>query len=122
LAIAFPDEGAWKRFGKSLSDNDLPQIVCSKVRGENDSRKVTIKEGDCTGRHVFIVDDLVRTGGTLKECRKALREAGAEKVSCFVTHAVFPPEKKTQRPTWKSFRPYVIRVRGSAYVQEKRER
>lgn len=59
VAIAFPDEGAWKRFGKDLKG--FEQVVCSKVR-DGDSRKVTIKEGDCKGKHVFIVDDLVRTG------------------------------------------------------------
>lgn len=61
IAIAFPDEGAWKRFGKDLKE--LEQVVCSKVR-DGDTRKVTIKEGDCEGKHIFIVDDLVRTGTT----------------------------------------------------------
>jgi hypothetical protein len=29
-----------------------------------------------------------QTGGTLIECAKALKAAGAAKVSCFVTHGV----------------------------------
>ena len=33
-----------------------------------------------------------QTGGTLIECAKALKAAGAAKVSCFVTHGVFPRE------------------------------
>eukprot|EP01127_Copromyxa_protea_P018216 TRINITY_DN5679_c0_g1_i1.p1 TRINITY_DN5679_c0_g1~~TRINITY_DN5679_c0_g1_i1.p1 ORF type:complete len:347 (-),score=59.49 TRINITY_DN5679_c0_g1_i1:35-1075(-) len=104
LAIAFPDDGAYKRFSKLLKDDKIQHVVCAKVR-DGDTRKVTIKDGDCKGKHVFIVDDLVRTGGTLKECRRACREAGAIKVSCFVTHAVFPPDEKTNTPTWTNFLP-----------------
>jgi hypothetical protein len=29
IAIAFPDEGAWKRFGKKF--DHYPQVICSKV-------------------------------------------------------------------------------------------
>jgi len=99
VCIAFPDEGASKRFAPSLSG--FHHIVCSKVR-DGAKRIVVIKEGDCAGKHVFIVDDLVRTGGTLEECRKALKAAGASHVSCFVTHAVFPNDKDGN-PTWQKF-------------------
>jgi ribose-phosphate pyrophosphokinase len=95
LSIAFPDEGAWKRFEHLLQD--YPQIVCHKVR-EGDRRVVTVKEGDPRGRHVVIVDDLVQTGGTLLECRRVLAEKGAGAVSAFVTHGVFPKE------SWKRFK------------------
>lgn len=44
------------------------QIICAKVR-EGDQRIVRIKEGDPSGRHVVIVDDLVQSGGTLIECQ-----------------------------------------------------
>lgn len=44
------------------------QIVCAKVR-EGEQRIVRLKEGDPKGRHVVIVDDLVQSGGTLKECQ-----------------------------------------------------
>ncbi len=65
-AIAFPDEGACKRFGRGFPGFDL--VTCGKKRGEGDQRTVTILDGDCRGRHVCIVDDLVRSGGTLLEC------------------------------------------------------
>lgn len=38
----------------------------------------------------MIVDDLVQTGGTLYECGVALKAAGANTVSAYVAHAVFP--------------------------------
>ncbi|MFW6324714.1 MAG: ribose-phosphate diphosphokinase [Desulfovibrionales bacterium] len=94
VAVAFPDEGAGKRFGRHFSDH--PLVVCQKIRKDN-QRIVTLKEGSPRGKHVVIVDDLVMTGGTLLESKKALLESGAAKVSCFVTHGVFPDR------TWKRF-------------------
>ncbi|CAN1795087.1 Ribose-phosphate pyrophosphokinase 3, chloroplastic [Linum perenne] len=87
IAIAFPDDGAWKRFHKQLQH--FPTIVCAKVR-EGEQRIVRIKEGDPQGRHVVIVDDLVQSGGTLIECQKVLAKHGAARVSAYVTHGIFP--------------------------------
>ncbi|KAG1359031.1 putative Ribose-phosphate pyrophosphokinase 4 [Cocos nucifera] len=87
VTIAFPDDGAWKRFHKQLQN--FPMVVCAKVR-EGDKRIVRIKEGNPKGQHVVIVDDLVQSGGTLIECQKVLAAHGAAKVSAYVTHGVFP--------------------------------
>lgn len=94
ISIAFPDEGACKRFGKMFAGFEL--VICTKVR-EGDKRIVSVKEGEIKNRHVFIIDDLVKTGGTLIECKNGLYRLGAAKVSAFVTHAVFPLE------SWKRF-------------------
>jgi phosphoribosylpyrophosphate synthetase len=94
VAIAFPDEGAMKRFGVQFQGFEL--ILCSKVR-DGDKRKVVVKEGEAKDRHVFIIDDLVKTGGTLLECKSAILKEGAKHVSAFVTHAVFPQD------SWKRF-------------------
>ena len=74
ISVAFPDDGAAKRFKHLVKD--YPHIVCIKVR-DGDSRKVVVKDGEAAGRHCVILDDLVQTGGTLIECAKALKEAGA---------------------------------------------
>ncbi|XP_042007747.1 ribose-phosphate pyrophosphokinase 4-like isoform X2 [Salvia splendens] len=87
IVVAFPDDGAWKRFHKLL--DHFPMIICNKVR-EGDKRIVRIKEGNPAGCHVVIVDDLVQSGGTLIECQKVLAAQGAAKVSAYVTHGVFP--------------------------------
>ncbi len=94
LAIAFPDEGAWKRFGRWFQE--YPQIVCHKVR-DGGRRQISIREGDPAGRHVVIVDDLAMSGGTLLECRRALTSRRAAAVSAYVTHGVFP------QAAWKPF-------------------
>ncbi|KAJ4729044.1 Ribose-phosphate pyrophosphokinase 4 [Melia azedarach] len=94
IVIAFPDDGAWKRFHKML--DRFPTVVCAKVR-EGDKRIVRIKEGNPAGCHVVIVDDLVQSGGTLIECQKVLAAHGAAKVSAYVTHGVFP------KGSWERF-------------------
>ncbi|KAJ1636575.1 phosphoribosyltransferase-like protein [Pavlovales sp. CCMP2436] len=88
-AIAFPDEGAQKRFGDLFSD-EYDIVTCGKKR-VGDERKVVIQDGDCAGKHLLIVDDMVKTGGTLVECAKALLSHGAIAVSAFCAHAAFPP-------------------------------
>nr|KJB77956.1 hypothetical protein B456_012G172700 [Gossypium raimondii] len=79
---------------QKLPDSD--KIVCNKVR-IGDQRIVRIKEGDATGRHVVIVDDLVQSGGTLIECQKVLAANGATKISAYVTHGIFP------KSSWQRF-------------------
>lgn len=90
-AIAFPDQGAYKRFIHQLDEN-TPIIVCAKFR-DQDKRIVKILE-KINWRdgieEVVIVDDLVQSGGTLHECRVALSEQGFKRISAYVTHAVFP--------------------------------
>jgi ribose-phosphate pyrophosphokinase len=93
-AVAFPDEGAWKRFGRWF--DPYPLIVCHKMR-EGRRRRIKVREGRPENRHVVIVDDLAMSGGTLLECRRALMESGARAVSAYVTHAVFPQE------AWRKF-------------------
>ncbi|KAL3638300.1 ribose phosphate diphosphokinase subunit prs4 [Castilleja foliolosa] len=94
IVVAFPDDGAWKRFHKLL--DHFPMVICNKVR-EGDKRIVRIKEGNPKGCHVVIVDDLVQSGGTLIECQKVLAAHGAAKVSAYVTHGVFP------KRSWERF-------------------
>jgi len=101
VSIAFPDVGAWKRFrllfdGSRPGDRKFPIIICDKVR-DGDKRSVTIREGEVRGRHVVVVDDIIKSGGTILECRAALTAAGASAVSAFATHGSFPKE------SWKKF-------------------
>ena len=93
-AVAFPDEGALKRFSRWF--DEFPLIVCHKTR-DGRQRSIRIQEGRPQNRHVVIVDDLVMSGGTLLACREALSAAGAREVSAYVTHAVFPGE------AWRKF-------------------
>jgi ribose-phosphate pyrophosphokinase len=94
--IAFPDDGAAKRFGSMFKGLGFEIVTCGKTR-DGEKRVVNIQDGNATGKHVVIVDDLVQTGGTLYECGVALKNIGALTVSAYVTHGVFPKE------SWKRF-------------------
>jgi len=91
INIAFPDDGAWKRFGHMFEGTFKNVIICHKVR-DGDKRVVKMKEGDVVGKHCVIVDDLVQSGGTLIECARELLRNGAACVSAYVTHAIFPQD------------------------------
>uniref|UniRef100_A0A6U6F7J0 Phosphoribosyltransferase domain-containing protein n=2 Tax=Odontella aurita TaxID=265563 RepID=A0A6U6F7J0_9STRA len=96
-SVAFPDDGAAKRFATLFSHMEVEIVVCGKTRGEGDIRKIAIQDGNAKGKNIVIVDDLVQTGGTLYESGKVLKEAGALSVNAYVTHAVFPMD------SWKRF-------------------
>jgi len=87
FAVAFPDEGARKRFARFFPS--YYQIICDKIRDQDD-RHITIKKGNPDGRKVVLIDDLIQTGGTLIECAKKLKEKGAEVVLAYTPHGVFP--------------------------------
>lgn len=95
--IAFPDDGAAKRFRSYFTHAGYEIVTCGKTRTQDNRRLITIQDGLSQHRHVLIVDDLVQSGSTLYECGIALHQAGARKVSAFVAHAVFPQD------TWKRF-------------------
>jgi phosphoribosylpyrophosphate synthetase len=96
VCIVFPDDGAWKRFHTKFEDRQV--VVCHKIR-DGATRVVRIRDGleHVAGAHCIIVDDLVKSGGTLIECGVILKAAGAAKISAYVTHGVFPAE------SWKKF-------------------
>lgn len=85
--IAFPDDGAAKRFRDIHPEAD--RIICGKVR-IRDKRQITIKEGNPVGKKVIIIDDLIQTGGTLIETASELRKQWAVQVRAFSPHGVFP--------------------------------
>jgi len=97
--IAFPDDGAAKRFGKFFQAHlkGIEIVVCNKVRTEGNKRAVVISDGDPKEKFVLVVDDLIQTGGTMYECAAKLKSSGAKSVSAFAVHAVFPNE------SWRRF-------------------
>jgi phosphoribosylpyrophosphate synthetase len=84
--VCFPDAGARKRYGADIDD----AIICAKVRRPDGGVEVKIVEGDPTGCHVTIVDDMLQKGNTATECAIKLYAAGALAVAIRAVHGVLP--------------------------------
>ena len=87
LVLFFPDEGAMKRYS---SDFDAPYAFGIKKRdwatgnilGLDIMNKEIVK-----GENVLIIDDICSRGGTFLYSAEALKEAGAERIALYVSHA-----------------------------------
>lgn len=64
-------------------DTEIDFIVASSYQGTNSTGVVTIKkdiEGDVTGKHVIIMEDIVDTGTTLSKLLEYFKGRGAKSV------------------------------------------
>ena len=97
LALVAPDLGAAKKikalqsYIKAGPGLDIPVIQCDKTR-DVETGKITgfkVLDGDPTGKHCLLVDDICDGGGTFMGLYPALRDAGAVAASLYVTHGIF---------------------------------
>ena len=92
--IMSPDFGGVKRaeqFLETMSkklNKDLPFALMEKYRSEGVvwGERIT---GEVRDKTVFIIDDLISTGGTIARAATACRKAGAKKVVALATHGLF---------------------------------
>jgi len=89
LMVVSPDVGGVVRaraLAKRLDDAELAIIDKRRPRA-NESEVMNII-GEVAGKSCVLVDDLVDTAGTLCHAAQALKQAGAQKVLAYITHAV----------------------------------
>jgi ribose-phosphate pyrophosphokinase len=101
LVLCAPDMGALpfvRRVHESLALPGAACIVMEKSRiGERQVRMAVSPHSDAAleqiaGKDVIILDDMVRTGSTVVECCRLLREGNPRKVAFGVTHFYSSPE------------------------------
>lgn len=101
LLVCAPDAGARQFANKvheRLGSPSAGLLYIAKSR--HDERTVSSfidAESPCSvddikGRDVIVFDDMVRTGNTIRECCRLLKDAGAGRVVFFVTHFYSSPE------------------------------
>lgn len=97
MVLVFPDQGAYKRFGKEPQLKHVPTLICNKERGPNDSRVIVIADQkNCEGiseeallkRPLLIYDDILHSGGTSWETFCLLKKKGYTDINLYATHAV----------------------------------
>ncbi|MEY4070954.1 MAG: hypothetical protein RL721_1568 [Candidatus Eisenbacteria bacterium] len=92
LVLASPDAGRAARVQRVAERLGAATAFVHKRRLGPERTEVVGLVGEVRDRNVVLHDDLVRSGSTLLGAARALREAGAARVSAFVTHAVLPGE------------------------------
>ncbi|HKD28778.1 MAG TPA: ribose-phosphate diphosphokinase [Xanthobacteraceae bacterium] len=96
--VASPDKGGTARaeaYARRLGHDDF--VVFFKSRsGPGAIKKESIKIiGSVKGKDVVLIDDMIDSGGTMIADAEAAKEAGAKRIFCFATHAVFSSDPKT---------------------------
>lgn len=92
VCIVSPDSGGVKRareFGEVIfRKNFFPMAVVDKKRDRQAVGKAESYDvfGDVKNKVVFIIDDILSSGGTLRRACDICLEKGAKKVFAFVTH------------------------------------
>jgi len=84
-----PDDEArqWVRRIAELAGADF--AVASKQRSGDREVKVELSDYGCKGRNVVLVDDIISTGETMAAAARQAKAAGAARIHCLVTHALF---------------------------------
>jgi ribose-phosphate pyrophosphokinase len=88
LVMVSPDVGGVVRTRALAKRLDADLAIVDKRREKAGVSEVMNIVGDVEGRACVLVDDIVDSAGTLCNAAQALMDAGAEKVSAYVTHGV----------------------------------
>jgi len=96
LLVCAPDKGARPFiagiYDELSTEHQVGQLYIAKQRlGERSVTSFIDPQSPCSladvaGKDVVVLDDMVRTGTTIMECCRLLKEAGAARVVFFVTH------------------------------------
>ncbi len=91
FSVASPDVGSAKKakyYAKQLKSG---LVICAKFRDEDKVNAVDriLLLGDVDGKNIFIIDDMVDTGGTIKEILYELKKNNAKDIFIGCTHAIF---------------------------------
>jgi len=89
LAILAPDVGSVKMARAYAKRLDASLAITDKRRPAPDKAEVVNVIGDVDGKNVVIIDDMISTGGSMKNAAVAAKERGAKDVYAACTHAVF---------------------------------
>lgn len=85
----FPDEGSMKRFGTLLG---IENSVTFRKKRDGAKRIMATDDTIIPGTRYVIIDDLVRSGGTMASAAKYLLSKGAASVDAIFAHGPFEPD------------------------------
>ena len=92
IVVVSPDSGGVARAEAFRTRIGAGLAIIAKKRPEPDLAEMLEMVGDVEGKCAVIVDDLISTGGTLKEAADLLMERGARSVLAYAVHPVLAAE------------------------------
>lgn len=88
LVISSADVGGSKRASAYAKVLNVPLILCNKHREKPNEVASMQIIGDCAGKDVVLVDDMVDTAGTIVKAANLIKESGAASVRAVASHCV----------------------------------
>lgn len=88
VVIASPDAGGAKRASRYSRALDTDLVLAHKERSKPGVISSMKLIGDVTGKDVFIIDDMIDTGGSITKAANLMSEKGAKSVRAICTHAL----------------------------------
>ncbi len=92
VVIVSPDTGGVARANDFRTRVGASLAIISKHRPVPDTSEVIDMVGDVDGKVAIIVDDMISTGGTLREAADLLYSRGAREIHVYATHAILADE------------------------------
>jgi adenine phosphoribosyltransferase len=87
----FPDAGAEKRFSKLLNTNNHIEFRKKRLDTDREARIIATDDKIDEGKRYVIIDDLVRTGGTMRKVAEYILDRGGLAVDALFAHAPLEP-------------------------------
>lgn len=88
LVISSADVGGSKRASGYAKALGVPLILCNKHRDKPNEVASMQVIGDCVGKDVVLIDDMVDTAGTIVKAANLIKESGAVSVRAIASHCV----------------------------------
>ena len=103
--VVTPDLGFAKRGRNFAEAVSLPLAFVEKRRRAKNKREALSLIGNVDGKDVIIVDDMIDTGGSVKQAIKLVKSKGAKDVYLSIAHPVLsdPATKRLQKLPIKEF-------------------
>ena len=88
LVISSADVGGSKRASGYAKSLNVPLILCNKHRDKANEVASMQIIGECKGKDVILIDDMVDTAGTIVKAANLIKKSGAASVRAVASHCV----------------------------------
>ena len=87
--VISPDDGGYERVKLMGSKLGIPAYYIDKKRIDSTTVKMTLPEEDYKDKNIFILDDIISTGGTIIKASRMLKDKGVRNIYACAIHGVF---------------------------------